>query len=357
MKTKSAYWACQLTGWGAYTALGLFFAAQAVGWRPSVAVGFVLFLGYSIALTDLLRREMRRRQWLDASPIHVLWRMALAVIAIGLVQTFLIFSVTLLLTGSLTQLGGTSSLFGAVFGMWVSVTGVDCAWAVFYVAATGPRRYREKEVRLQLALREAELRALEAQLNPHFLFNSLNSIRALVVENPPLAQDMLTRLANILRYNLHRDLMHTIPLASELEAVTDYLALEGVRFEDRLRVELAIDPAAAQVAVPPMLLQTLVENALKHGIAPLPGGGELIIRVALQTDGMLVEVENTGQIAPPRPGATQVGLANTRERLRILYGDGARLELANRGGNRVTATALIPRATLRPTLKSTLRST
>ena len=349
MKTKSAYWACQLTGWGAYAVLGLFFSAQTVGWRPSVVVGFVLFFGYSIALTDLLRREIRRRQWLDASPRHGLWRMALAVIAIGMVQTFLIFSVTLLLTGSLTQMGGTSSLFGTLVG----VTGVDCAWAVFYVAATGPRRYREREVRLQLALREAELRALEAQLNPHFLFNSLNSIRALVVENPPLAQDMLTRLANILRYNLHRDLMHTIPLASELEAVTDYLALEGVRFEDRLRVEYAIDPAAAQMAIPPMLLQTLVENALKHGIAPLPGGGEVIIRAAPQADGLLVEVENTGQLAPPTPGATQVGLANTRERLRILYGDGARIGLANRDGTHVTATALIPRSTLRSALRST----
>ena len=339
MKTKSAYWACQLIGWGSYVAVGLSFATQSMGWRASVVVGYVLFFGYSIALTDLLRREIRRRQWVDASPGRVIWRMGLAVIAIGIVQTFLVFSVTLMLTGKLTQMGGASPLFS----IWVSVTGADCAWAVFYVAATGPRRYREKEVRLQLAVREAELRALEAQLNPHFLFNSLNSIRALVVENPPLAQDMLTRLANILRYNLHRDLMHTIPLASELEAVTDYLALEGVRFEDRLRVEFAIDPAAAQVAVPPMLLQTLVENALKHGIAPLPEGGEILIRAALQTGGMLLEVENTGQIAAPKPGATQVGLANTRERLRILYGDGGRLDLANRAGNRVIATVRIPR--------------
>ena len=339
MKTKSAYWACQLIGWSGYVALGLVFATRAVGWRAPVVVGYILFGGYSIALTDLLRREIRRRQWLDAAPGRVLGRMALAVVAIGVVQTFLIYSVTLMLTGTLAQMGGASPLFS----IWVSVTGADGAWVVFYVAATGPRRYREKEVRLQLAVREAELRALEAQLNPHFLFNSLNSIRALVVENPPLAQDMLTRLANILRYNLHRDLMHTIPLASELEAVTDYLALEGVRFEDRLRVEFAIDPAAAQVAVPPMLLQTLVENALKHGIARLPSGGEIVIRAALQSGAMLLEVENSGQIAASAPGATQVGLANTRERLRILYGDAARLDLANRAGDRVTATVRIPR--------------
>jgi len=210
------------------------------------------------------------------------------------------------------------------------------------VGVAGPRRFHKQEVRLQLALREAELRALEAQLNPHFLFNSLNSIRALVVENPSLAQDMLTRLANILRYNLRRDLMHTIPLANELEAVADYLALEGVRFEDRLRVEFAIDPAAAQMPIPPMLLQMLVENAIKHGISPLPEGGSLLVRAGVQQGSLLVEVENTGQLGQPAPGATQVGLANTRERLRILYGTRARLDLINRGGNRVAATALIP---------------
>lgn len=339
MKTRSTYWACQLIGWGIYVAVGMASAAHQVGWRPSVVVGYLLFFVYSIALTHMLRREILRKQWLDGS-LRQFWPVAVAVIAMGMVQTALIYLVTLAMTGKIGQMGGSTMLLS----IWAGVTGADCMWAGIYAAATGSRRFRKKEVRLQLALREAELRALEAQLNPHFLFNSLNSIRALVVENPPLAQDMLTRLANILRYSLHRNLMHTIPLATELEAVADYLALEGVRFEDRLRVEFIIDPAAAQVPIPPMLLQTLVENALKHGIAPLPGGGELIIRASLHADGMLVEVENTGQIAAPMPGATQVGLANTRERLRILYGDSARLLLANREGNRVAATALIPRS-------------
>jgi len=319
--------------------MGLSFATRVTGWTSTTVVGYLLFYVYSIALTDLLRREIRRRRWLDGSPARMLWRVGLAVVAVGVVQTFLIVSVTWILSGTITtEMGGDSRLYST----WIGVTGADSAWAVFYIAATGPRRYREKEVRLELAVREAELRALEAQLNPHFLFNSLNSIRALVVENPPLAQDMLTRLANILRYNLHRNLMHTIPLASELEVVGDYLALEGVRFEDRLRVAFAVDPAAAQMAIPPMLLQTLVENALKHGIAPRPDGGELTIRATAQADGMLVEVENTGQIAAPRPGGTGLGLANTRERLRILYGDRARLTLANGEGNRVRASAFVP---------------
>jgi len=157
-----------------------------------------------------------------------------------------------------------------------------------------------------------------------------------------LAQDMLTRFANILRYNLNRHLDHTVPLASELDVVSDYLALEAVRLEDRLRVRLAIDDGAGKVRIPPMLLQMLVENALKHGIAPLPKGGELVIRAALEKDSLAIEVLNTGRLAESEPGSTQVGLKNTRERLRILYGSRASLELKNRDGG-VAATVLIPR--------------
>src|SRR4051812_22732666 len=252
MKTRVSYWACQAFGWGTYSVLGMAMAAHQMGWTTGVIAGYALFFLYSIALTDLLRREAKRRHWLDAKSGPMLARLAPAVLGIGTVQTLLVFGINFGLTGSTAELSRPS-----IF--WLNITGVTAVWTIFYVALTAPRRYRDKQVGLELALREAELRALEAQINPHFLFNCLNSIRALVIENPPLAQDMLTRLANTLRFNLHRDLMHTIPLSTEVEAVTDYLALEQVRFEDRLRVEFAIDPAAAQAAVPPMLFQTLVE--------------------------------------------------------------------------------------------------
>ena len=231
----------------------------------------------------------------------------------------------------------------AALWLWLSVIGATSIWTILYVALTGQRRSREKAVHLQLAVSEAELRALEAQVNPHFLFNCLNSIRGLVLENPALAQDMITRFANILRYNLHRDMQHTVPLASEVEVVSDYLALESVRLEERLRVQMIIEPAAAEVPIPPMLLQSLVENAVKHGIAPLAAGGDLVIRAGLDGDMLRLEVGNPGRVTEARPGGAGMGLANTRERLRILYGSRASLRLENRDG-RVAATALVPRA-------------
>jgi LytS/YehU family sensor histidine kinase len=151
-------------------------------------------------------------------------------------------------------------------------------------------------------------------------------------------------LANILRYSLQKDRPHTVPLISEVEVVSDYLALESIRFEDRLRVHLAVDGAVRQTAVPPMLLQTLVENAIKHGVEEALSGGDLFVRAGLEGGILRIEVENTGSLTGPRPGSTQIGLTNARERLRILYGDRASLNLTACGEGRVTATILIPTA-------------
>jgi hypothetical protein len=309
-----------------------------VGWSDSLVAGYLLFFLYSIALTDLFRREIRRRQWLMAPSWRMYARVFGAAALVAAVQTFLVIAIAWMFDGQRSAFRHP----GAALAAWAGITVITILWTIFYIALTGPRRYREKEVRLQLALREAELRALEAQVNPHFLFNCLNSIRGLVTENPVVAQDMITRLANILRYNLHRDLMHTVPLESEVEVVGDYLALESIRLEDRLRVQFDIDPDAGKVLIPPMFLQTLVENALKHGIAKLPAGGDLLIRAVLKPSALAVEVENPGQLAEASPEATQLGLANVRQRLRILYGDRASLKLENRDG-RVAATVLIPR--------------
>jgi len=336
-----AYWLCQFVGWS-WTWLIAYPIARAIrpdipdfGPRDYLVVASITVGG--TVTTDLLRRVMRRRRWLSLSGWRRLWRLCLGAAIAILVQFLITSGVEVIWELAHNQ---SASLQNWLSNLWFFAF-MTTVWLILYVLLTGPRRHRETEVQLQLKIREAELRALEAQVNPHFLFNCLNSIRALVTENPERSQDMLTRLANILRYNLRRDLGHTVPLHSEVEIVGDYLALESARFEDRLHVEMAIDPAAADAPVPPMLLQSLVENALKHGIAPLPSGGELQIRAKVMDEGTLMEVENPGQIAPALE-STQLGLANIRERLRILYGGRASFELKSRDG-RVAASVLIPK--------------
>ncbi len=334
MKNRStAYWACQILGWGSYVAIGLVVSLQLAGPHLSIWIGYALFWIYSIALTHLMRREIRRRQWLAMPFRKSIPRLVGASLLVGAIIGSLVLAISSILDRAF--LWSAQSAGGLFAGLLLFTVG----WTTLYVAITSTRATLQG----RLALRESELRALEGQVNPHFLFNCLNSIRGMISENPSQAQDMVTRLANIFRYNLQRDRSHTVPLSQEIAVVSDYLALERVRFEDRLRVTISIDRAAESAPVPAMLLQTLVENALKHGLSDRPDGGELLIEAKMRSDELVLRVENTGELAEPKPGATQVGLKNARERLRLLYGDRASLSLANQGGGRVSATVMIPR--------------
>lgn len=346
MKTTNVrYWTCQIVGWGAYSfGAGLSTGVMANGWRRSVVVGYLFFFLYSIGLTHLLRAAIHRRNWTSLSLPQALARLVPAGILIAAVQSVLVVGVYTAIEGNLGEWRQPSS----IAYMFIGLSVIDTIWMILYLAITTFRRSREvqrSEMQMKLALSNAELRALEAQVNPHFLFNCLNSIRGMICENPAQAQDMITRLANILRYNLQKDRDHTVPLASEIEAVSDYLALESIRFEDRLRVHLELDGKVRESMVPPMLLQTLVENAIKHGVEEVTAGGDLFIRAALEGNVLRIEVENAGGLGDPRPGSTQIGLTNARERLRLLYGEHASLQLDARGSGRVAATILIPTTT------------
>jgi glucose-6-phosphate-specific signal transduction histidine kinase len=343
MKLSAKYWLLQALGWGAYSVVGLFLTAHFVGWRSDVVIGYILFFFYSIAFTDFLRREIKRRRWLDDISVATIAKLFGIGAALAALQTFLIVGVNFLFLGRATDYAAEPI---TAVETWWGITWVNGTWIGLYSAITRRRRQRETEARLESALRDAELRALEGQINPHFLFNCLNSIRGLVVEDPKLAQDMITRFATLLRYNLNRDVGHTVPLSAEAEVVADYLALEQVRFDERLRVRFDIDPKAEPIQVPPMLLQTLVENALKHGIGKLPAGGEIRIRASAEPDMLVLSVENTGQVNGAASADPQLGLNNVRERLRLIYGGRAGFELKNCENNRVAATVQIPAAVM-----------
>ena len=341
-KTDATYWACQIAGWGGFSALGLVSAVMENGWRPSIVGGYLLFFLYSIGFTHLLRRLSRRRGWSNLSPLKALVRLWAGAVLIAAAQAGLVVGVYTAIEGTLGVWRQPSSI--AYMFLWLAVVG--SIWAILYFAITSLRHSREvrrNETQMKLALSEAELRVLESQLNPHFLFNCLNSIRGMVIENPEQAQDMITRLANILRYSLQRDRRHMAPLDSEVEIVSDYLALESVRFESRLRVRFDVDAAAREVLVPPMLLQTLVENAIKHGVEDRPSGSNIVIRASVDENSLRVSVENAGELTGTQVSSTQIGLANARERLRILYGERAKLQLASSESGRVAATLLVPR--------------
>lgn len=203
-------------------------------------------------------------------------------------------------------------------------------WLTIYFAAVGVREYRSvrlKQSEMARALQLAELKLLKSQLNPHFLFNALNTVRSLIADSPMRAQSAVTHLANTLRYTLNSRQGELVSFAQELEIVRDYLELESMRFEDRLRLAIDVPLDASGVQIPVMLLQTLVENAVKHGIAELPAGGLLNISAHLQNGLLSVTITNPRPADPARAVHEGVGLRNARDRLRLLFGTRATLDL------------------------------
>jgi LytS/YehU family sensor histidine kinase len=194
---------------------------------------------------------------------------------------------------------------------------------------------------LESLVKELELKTIKSHINPHFIFNALNSIRALIDENPSRARDAITELSNILRSSMQSENLETVTLERELSIVKDYLALEHIRFEDRLRVEYDIDEDTLDQPIPPMMLQTLVENAIKHGISRYEGGGVVKIISDFRDNKHELIVRNTGKL---NGGMNKegFGLTSTASRLGLLFGDKASFEINETNGNMVEAKVRIP---------------
>lgn len=185
----------------------------------------------------------------------------------------------------------------------------------------------EKSQRAEVLSRESELKALKAQVNPHFLFNSLNSISALTSIDPAKARQMCIALSDFLRTSLRLGERPTIPFAEELALTKSYLDVERVRFGPKLRIRQTLEQGCEFCDVPPLLVQPLVENAIKHGIATLPEGGEIALVGERWRDQLRVTVENPFDPDAPPGLKTGFGLAGVRNRIRARYGEGGRLEI------------------------------
>jgi two-component system, LytTR family, sensor kinase len=337
------YWLCQILFWAAQSGFVLFFVLlNAPEGRPRWKY-FMIFgvsAAFAILLTHAYRVHIRRKGWLALTVSRVLPRAAFASVLMGIIITIPQAVLWFLLFGR----GNTDEIVGwlpyALGGWSFDVF----AWGLMYFRVKERRRVRQLEIEsLQLAVvaKDAQLQALVSQINPHFLFNCLNSLRALIVENPAKAQNMVTALSSLLRYSLQAGKAMTVPLETELEMVETYLRLESIRFEERLSSATDSAPDTLQIQVPVMLVQSLVENGVKHGIEKLKCGGEIRIASLLQNGSLKIRVTNPGQLSTSHD-STHIGLQNSRERLRLLYGDSASLVLRNDGADSVAAEISIP---------------
>jgi sensor histidine kinase YesM len=330
------YWALQLLGWGFY------FYAQASGevifasvpWSEAGTLwGIVSVAG--IGLTHLLRGVIRRQGWLALPPVAILSRIIAATLIISTASFLLTLALSQAIHG--TPVAPITSAFylkltlsGQLRNQYIIMLMVHGGWLAIYLAFAMQRRRYHAELRqaqLGEALQAAELRLLKSQLNPHYLFNALNGLRSLIADDPGRAREAVTQLARTLRYTLASGEEDLVSLERELEMVDDYLSLEKLRLADRLHVEREIALAARTVRIPAMLLQTLVENAIKHGIAALKQGGTLRITAQVVDEALILRVTNPRPTDAADMASEGVGLRNSSERLRLLFGSRANLSL------------------------------
>jgi len=331
-----------------WTALGLFFAsktyyvffsaAQNANWFKALWWNLMEWYGWG-ALSPLIFRICRG---LERAVTARLWgRLLGAHLASGLVLALLHGAI--LTTGARIEAVFIESGFGWADLAWLVLRNHFHADFFTYLAIAGGwhtvafyEKFRERELRaaeLEATLAQAQLQALKMQLQPHFLFNTLQTIAELVHQDPNAADQMILRLSELLRITLQSNGINEVSLKEEIDFLKVYLEIEQARMGERLAVTMRIDPDTWIARVPNLLLQPLVENAVRHGIAPYATGGQITISSTRENGSLRLLVRDTGPgLASAEVRIGGVGLANTRARLRQLYGSGARLDLTNDHG-------------------------
>ncbi len=248
------------------------------------------------------------------------------IIFFSIVKAVLIFS----LVFSLSYLFGVlESKLSYVYSVStiLNFSVVFLVWNLIYFSFKHLKKYQLAELnslRYLAASRESELNNLKAQLNPHFMFNSMNCIRALIDEDPVKAKQAITKLSNILRSTLLMNDSQKISLKDEIKLLQEYLSIEKIRYEERLNYEVEVDDAVLNCQIPPFIIQAQVENAIKHGISKLPGKGEILINAFKLGNFLKIKVSNTGKINSEKP-LTGVGFKNSLQRLELLYGQAGKI--------------------------------
>ncbi|MGE5400048.1 MAG: sensor histidine kinase [Ignavibacteriales bacterium] len=294
-----------------------------------------------VGLTHVYRSIIIRNKWQELSIKKNIVRTLISSIILSLT----IESVLMLLLDLLKLADMNDMKFNRLFIYYSNRSFVNFAWSVIYFAVHYFESYSSAQLdklKYEMLLKDFELKVLKSQMNPHFIFNALNSISGLINENPRKAQFSLSQLSSLLRYSLMVNKKETVPLEEEMQIVNDYLELESIRYEERLKVILDIDPSSLKIPIPPMMIQTLCENGIKHGISRLPNGGELCVKSSISGNNLVVEIKNSGIIQNNVDSEENFGLRNTRQRLFLLYGNNASFQLKNTSGNTVSAELVIP---------------
>lgn len=339
------YWICQLLGWGVVSV----YWAYTVYTRDHYTV-FYTFLNYAldisigILLTHGYRLFALRKKWNELSIKKLLYKVIPSIIVLAVLYV-LINNVKWYLYWTVIA-GEERDLWTALI-YWDPILLTGLRLMSIWILAYHLFHYYQREVatakenaQLSILAKQIQLDNLSAQLNPHFLFNSLNSIKSLVEENPGKARRAIDLLSDLLRSSLYEKDEDLISIKEELALVKDYIELERLRFEERLSIEITVDKSLEQVKIPTLSIQLLVENAIKHGIDKFIKGGTISLDIVKAGNKMIIKVLNPGKITSNK--SKGVGLKNLKERMALQYKTAASFSLREFADNTVEAKMILP---------------
>jgi sensor histidine kinase YesM len=344
-KRNYIFWGLQLFGWSFLNLLAVF-VPKNISWQLtlySVVVGIFIGIFSTSLLRYYLKRNIKFESFGGRELIKIVVSILLASLLFGLLNVFFGF-IYVHFGPALTD--AELQLYRSYDNFWIQVINslfMIGSWVVTYLVIKLLLKLNQDRIeRLELntTLKQAQLNTLKGQINPHFMFNSLNNIRGLMLEDVEKSREMLTKLSEILRYSLTKNNINDIPVREELEVVDNYIDLSKIQFEDRLEFVKNVDADTLDLRIPPMVIQLLIENAAKHGIANLKNGGRIVLTITREGDNLLIEVRNTGKLKIEK-GSTQLGLKNIKQRLKLLYADKASFELQE-VSDEVVANIIIP---------------
>jgi two-component system, LytTR family, sensor kinase len=342
LSRKNLYWICQLTGWGSFMLINFLIISsfEKLQWER-IVIG-IYFVIVGISFTHIFRDIIKKQNWLELPLKKIIPRVLIASLLLGIVIYTLVYIVSFL-SGTMDKEDYTA--IKPIVGI-INTTGISLFWSLIYFSIHYLENYKKTEIESliwEAAVKDYELKTLKSQLNPHFMFNAMNSIRSLIEEDPESAKVALTKLSNILRYSLKMERAESVLLSEEIEAVKDYLDLEKMRFEERLKYNINIESTAARMEIPPMMIQTLVENGIKHGISKITEGGEIEINSKVKSSELYIEIINDGHLDNDSLKLSKgFGVANTKHRLSLLFGERASFSLLNVNEHKVLAKLIIP---------------
>ena len=342
LNKQKLYWSLQLGGWAFYAIVQIaasVIAAEGLG----VSTQRIIFFGYEavfcLLLTHGYRHYINKWKWLGLGMPRLIPKVIVTVCVLGAIMYFLRIPISFPL-----RMYSKEVAFDPENIFWGSLYYVIIffLWSILYFIYNYFERYN-KSLKLEAYAREIELNNLKSQLNPHFIFNALNSVRALVDENPEKSKLAINQLSSILRNSLVADKRGLTRFKEELKVVKDYLGLESIRFEERLRTEFIIDPLSTDFLVPPLMIQTLVENGIKHGISRLTEGGLIQIKTVVEKNILSIQIRNSGRYINGIKRTTGgLGLENTKQRLKLIYGGSASFRILTENDSFVLTEIKIP---------------